>query len=335
MKTRVNPFAPVYRACNERPWQDKVRDLPGAPTHVDVELTNRCNFRCLMCATRVRRERKGQGDMAEAVFDKLAAECATLAIPMRVIGWGEPTLHPKWLALLGRAKAKGIMLHFCTNGGRITEAEMAALIDMGLESMKFSFQGLDAAGYREMRNTDFFEALTAKVRRFAELRGERDLPFLHVSTTITNETPAQVQAFEQKLGRYADLVTVGRTFFDTVDLEDCDYSAEERARLDRLKGTQSVVKAHPAFCPEVFDKLTVNFDGTVSACCRDFDHQMLAGELAAMSLVDCWNSAAMRGYRALLAERRYEALPLCRTCYDYMGLTLPGLQDPDRAGDKA
>ncbi|MDD4951019.1 MAG: radical SAM/SPASM domain-containing protein [Desulfovibrionaceae bacterium] len=324
---RKNPFQPVYDACNLRDPQDKVENLPAWPTHVDLELTNNCNFRCLMCAQRVPLRNKAKGFMAEPVFERLVSELKGPAIPVRVIGWGEPTLHPKWLKFVDQAKQAGLMVHFCTNGGLIDRAQMRALADMGLESMKFSFQGVDRKSFREMRNRDYFDQLRAKVRAFSELRGDRPLPFLHISTTITYESADQVRAFRREMSEYADLVTVGRTFFDTVDPDQGDFTDSEKELLARLMPKESVVKRHPKFCPEVFDKLTVNWDGTVSACCRDFDNLMLAGDLRTQSLQECWVSERMEGYRRLLAQRKYQALALCRTCYDYMGLSLPGLQE--------
>ena len=72
----------------------------------------------------------------------------------------------------------------------------------------------------------------------------------------------------------------------------------------------------PSCCSEVFNKLSINWDGTVSACCADYDNLMLVGDIRTDSLKDIWNGPAMNGYREIIAQNRHWTLPLCRNCYD-------------------
>lgn len=67
-------------------------------------------------------------------------------------------------------------------------------------------------------------------------------------------------------------------------------------------------------CPEVFGKLSVNWDGTVSACCGDYDNKMLVGDVKENSLEKIWHSSKMNHYRKMLKEMRHSELPLCRNC---------------------
>jgi radical SAM protein with 4Fe4S-binding SPASM domain len=86
-----------------------------------------------------------------------------------------------------------------------------------------------------------------------------------------------------------------------------------------LKEEESVVKAHFQ-CQEVFDKLSINWDGTVSACCTDYDDKMLIGNIEDQSASTIWNNDKMNHYRSMLLEMRHEELDLCKTCYGYHGL---------------
>lgn len=46
-----------------------------------------------------------RGFMPENVFDRLLANIEKYQIAgVRVIGWGEPTLHPKWFSMLENIK---------------------------------------------------------------------------------------------------------------------------------------------------------------------------------------------------------------------------------------
>jgi len=322
---RTNPFAPYYRVMNTIDPLDKLKNLPDFPRLMDVELTNICNFHCLMCPVGTNVQVRPKGYMSEEVFNRVLDQAALHATPLRFILWGEPTLHPRWLDWMETAVARGVLVHFNTNGSRITEDDMRRLVASGVQSVKFSFQGVDQASYREMRNTDYFEELLAKVKLLYEIRGDAPFPYIHVSTTITYEGPELVAAFRERVSAFTDKVTVGRTELERFDVSGAKLSEEERAALTRMKSEEHLVRKHPK-CPEVFDKLSVYWDGRVSPCCRDFDGYMLLGDVQSQPLAELWKSEQVAFYRDCLAKGEYDRFKLCKVCWDYHGLQTPGLQ---------
>lgn len=322
---RTNPFDPVYKTMNTLSPVDKLANMPPFPRMMDVELTNVCNFHCLMCPVGIGTQQRPKGTMSEEVFSRVLDQAAAHGCHLRFILWGEPTLHPHWLEWMGRAVASGVYVHFNTNGSRIGEDDMHRLVEMGLHSIKFSFQGVDRKSYREMRNTDYYEELLGKVKRLYEIRGDSPSPYLHVSTTITYEGPELVKAFRERVGAFTDKVTVGRTELARFDASSARLSAEETALLERMKREDKLVRKHPR-CPEIFDKLSVYWDGRVTACCRDFDGAMLLGDVLETPLEEIWRSPRLAAYREALAREEYDRFPLCRVCWDYHGLQTPGLQ---------
>lgn len=315
MPQRANPFAPVYGCLNAGDGPDRLRNIPPFPRLLDVELTNACNFHCLMCHTGTSAISRGTGFLTEALYRKLLDEIRPYRTPLRFIRWGEPTLHPQWLEFMAMAKAQGSLVHFNTNGSRLTSEAMASILRLGIDSLKFSLQGIDARSYAQMRNVDFFEELLDIAARFKALRGDAISPFLHVSTTVTWETPEMVEAFVRRVSPLVDLVTVGKTVLDHIPLDKVRLSPEEIDRLAMLKECQSVSRRHP-ICPEVFGKLSMNWDGTISACCGDYDNLMLVGDLAQDSLENIWRSRRMRAYQEILASMEHDRLPLCRHCWE-------------------
>ncbi|MBF0322051.1 MAG: SPASM domain-containing protein [Magnetococcales bacterium] len=325
MYERINPFDPIYRRANTGNLADKLRNLPDFPYFIDLELTNTCDFRCLMCPTGTHLQRRTKGFMSDTTFYRLLAGVRERRTPLRFIRWGEPTLHPHLLQYLEAAHTAGILTHMNTNGNSLDDAMLDALLEIPLDCIKFSFQGVDAASYREMRNTDFFAGLIERIKKLHAKRGDRPAPFMQISTTVTYETREQIAAFRRLVEPYVDLVSIGRTILGHLDASKMKCSAADKETLLRLQTQESVVKKHK-LCPEVFDKLSINWDGQVTACCTDYDNFMIIGDLATDSLEEIWQSERMHHYRVLLADMRHEELPLCRTCYDFMGLDTPGLQ---------
>lgn len=325
--TRYNPFDAIYDKINLTESVDKLRHLPVFPIIVDVELTNLCNFKCLMCPVGTKAQQRQPGFMADTLFSKLLEEAALHRTPLRFILWGEPTMHKKWLVYLIATKKRGLPVHFNSNGSLITDEQMEQLVAHQIDSVKFSFQGVDRKSYREMRNCDFFPTLIDRVAALHRIRGENPFPFIHVSTTITYESRAQVEKFQRKLEKITDKITVGRTELERFDVSKGTLSKQEMATIDKLKSQEKLVKKHPNCCPEVFDKLSVHWDGVVSACCRDFNDVMAVGNLEEQTLAEIWCSKKLQYYRQQLAEKKYEKFELCRNCFDYHGLQTPGLQN--------
>ena len=326
MIERSNPFSPIYQSCNSGNSKEKLVTLPDFPRLIDIELTNTCNFRCLMCPTGNMTQIRKKGFMKDSVFNKILDEIKDRLTPLRFIRWGEPTMHPKFLDYIHKAKQLNILCHINTNGSFLNEENITEVIDTGLDSIKFSFQGVDRKSYKEMRNIDYFEDLIEVVSSFYKIRGKREKPYIHVSTTITYEDKNSVLKFKDTFSKITDLTTVGRTNLEHVDPEKTRLSKDNIETLRRLKEKETLVKKYLE-CPEVFDKLSINWDGTVSACCEDYDNKMLVGDINKDKLEVIWKSEKMNSYRVTLSNMGHDSLELCRTCYDYAELQTPGLQN--------
>lgn len=258
--------------------------------------------------------------MAENIYSQIINEIAPYKTALRFSRWGEPTLHKKFYEYMTIAKNNGIMCHLNTNGSLLNSEGINRLLDLKLDSIKFSFQGTDEKTYGEMRYGQSFNKLYETVKLFYELRGNLPYPYMHASTTITYETPEMVVAFKEKLSPYCDLVTVGHTMLSHISAEMTNLPKEAKKLLRILKEKESIEKVYK-LCNEIYDKLSINWDGTVSACCVDYDNFMIVGDLNESSLQDIWkNSEKLKEYREMLNENRHAEMSLCKHCYDTMNL---------------
>ena len=313
----MNPFAALYDACNHGTGKDKLAGLGDGPRIVDVEPTNACNFRCLMCPTGNKAMKRDTGVMAPETFHALA-DMLPPGTGVRFIGWGEPLMHPDIVRFVNICHRKGLLTHLNTNGSHLDGSLASRLVAAGLTSIKFSFQGVERQSYREMRNTDFFDGLFETVKMFHRVRAGT-YPFIQVSTTTTYETAEQVEAFRKLFAPICDHLSVGRTIFAHMDLGAARLRPDEADMLQRLSGYEPKLK-HPDPCPEVYDKLTVAWDGTVRVCCNDYDGHTVLGNVNTHSLAEIWRHPVIEEYRARLADGEYSG-PLCGGCFDYMETT--------------
>ncbi len=136
---RVNPFRRIYDDEGFRGVLKNKKRIRPFPYLVDIELTNICNLKCIFCGQQVMK--RPRGFMSKKVFEKIIGECKQFRSPVRFIRWGEPFLHPKIIEFARLAKCEELPVHITTNGLVITEGQMKEMVNIGVDSLIFSFQG--------------------------------------------------------------------------------------------------------------------------------------------------------------------------------------------------
>ncbi len=300
---RHNPFNDIY----EDPTYNSF-EPPRFPRIVDIELTNHCNMNCWFCCQQSMTRPKGF--MEDEIFAKVAVECAFWKSAIRFIRWGEPFLHKDIFKYIYLAKSLSIPVHITTNGFLVDGKKAGEILRCDLDSIIFSFQGVSVEGYMEMRNasrevaTKVFDNLCNLVK----LRGKREKPYIQATTTITDETEEYVDVFINHWFEVGvDAVGVGKTNLHRVSNDKTkELVPQETISLEHFR------------CTEVYQKLSVDWDGKVSCCCGDPDNYMTIGDISnpKETLYVTWvDSKQLKLIRALLENNGHRALSLCKDCY--------------------
>lgn len=311
---RKNAFRDVYDNENFKKVLVNRKTPAAFPFLVDIELTNVCNNQCIFCGQQTMTREKGF--MSEEIFKKAVDECAEHNTSIRFIRWGEPFLHPKIIDYCRYIKEKGLMLHITNNGLAIKTEDMQALIDLEVDSIIFSFQGATKQEYEKMRNNKLYDLLVERISEFVKIRGERAKPFLHISTTVTSESPSEIESFVERWLKIADSAGVGRTNLSKLSVDQIK-SMEVLGKLELLKKQETIAKKYVP-CTEVYQKLSVDWDGKVACCCGDYDNYLTVGDIKHDTLYNVWhNSEELKAIRTLLDKGRHKCLTLCSRCYHF------------------
>lgn len=316
----MNPLQHLYDQFNTGDPGAKYATLPEFPLMIDVELTSACNFRCNFCPTGLGLVTRPAGLMSSTTWQKMVDECAPYGTALRMIGWGEPLLHPNVVSFINYASEKGLLTHLNTNASKLTPRLAEALVDAGLSSIKFSFQGIDRASYSEARQADFFDGMLTAIGWMSLARGHRKLPYIAASTSTTSETPEQIEAFRERMEPMVDYLSVGRTVFDFLDGHAGRLRPRQRELFDKARAHDSAPKVHPDPCPEVYSKLSIAWTGEARVCCNDWDGETNLGKIGETPISEIWRDKVIESYRERLARKKYTG-PLCSVCFDYQSLT--------------
>lgn len=87
-----------------------------------------------------------------------------------------------------------------------------------------------------------------------------------------------------------------------------------------MREQETLSKVHLQVCPEVYDKLSINWDGSVTACCGDYDNMLIVGDLKEKTLQEIYQGERINMIREIISRDAYDEIPLCSTCYQYIEL---------------
>lgn len=282
-----NPFAEIYQSWVNSDYTPD--NYPEAPNTIDIELTNLCNLKCKMCPTGQRKLKRGLGYMTNFTFRQILDSAEAFRPAIRFIRWGEPLMNKNWPYYVNEVKRRGLLCHITTNGHLLTNGAIHELFMTNLDSIKISFQGYDWMEYEDYRGVDYMDVLYKQLEVLKRKKNNKK-PFVVVGTTVEKPDYRRTELFKQRFGEVADLVLVSKTF----DL------SEKRDKVPQ--------------CYEVYNKLSVDWDGTITACCGDYDRFMKLGNIKNKELLDVWNGDKLKRIREKLYNGNLKGLPLCQKC---------------------
>ena len=321
-----DPFHPIYSDSKWLyPYEGPVRDFPFI---LDLETTNHCNLDCVFCSRQLITSKLGR--IATDTFRRIVDEAAAHGAAVRLNGWGEPFIHTEIVEQIRYAHARGCLTMIYTNGTLLTEAKAEALIEAGLDEMKFSMQGLNKHQYEEMREGATYEKFRGQVKLMHEVRERRGArrPFITLLTSVITkdwleETP---EAYRDEWFAYVDKLAIDHTVFTFV---------EELARVKKYLPYHAVERTYVP-CANIAIMLSLNWKGDILICNQDYDadpHYVL-GNLRDMTIHEAWHSPKMNAQREAVGRGlRHAEFRLCRVCYPntkkYDGLKV-ALREPGK-----
>lgn len=285
-------------------WQ-AVRAALKFPRRINVELTNHCNQRCVLCPRQA--FTRPLGFMEGSVFERIVAECAGQETALWLHFLGEPLLHPGAAALVARAKEAGVrQVGLSTNGVSLAGERAEALLRAGPDRLECSMDAIDREGYREIRGRDHFHRVSRNVRAF--LRTRRALGLEKPVVSIQFMRTPDVEA------RLAEIVASWRADLGPRDFVMTIRPASFGGAIPVPERTGAGVRPP---CAWLFESLMVMQDGTVTMCGADWDATAPLGSLHESSLTEIWHGAEARRRREAHLAGRFSEVGPCAGCEDW------------------
>lgn len=297
-----------------------------------IEVTNRCNLRCVMCplSDPDYRPPGGYRHLSLSYFSQILDHLGSTLEAVSLQGLGEPLLNPGLSALVAEAVSRGIDVSFVTNGLLLTEEKAKDLIEAGLHRIIFSIDGSTEATYRHIRRGGSLDQLFQNLQGLMALKARlaSDRPEVGVMTVALKDNQEEIPAIVERVASFGVLDVTVKHILEGAGCED-EAKGLTHSEVQRLrKALLSVVKRTGArvtlpsgalsnepstrTCQWPFEAVYVKANGEVGPCCFGYD------EVHSNAFQDSgdaiWNSAPLRMFRETFVARVPD---LCLRCPAY------------------
>lgn len=292
------------------------REDPPAPKSVKIELTARCNFRCAYCARA--QDLRQVGDMDTTFFERVVLEMREAGVEeLGLFYLGESFLCP-WLphAVRYAKHIAGFPYVFLTsNGSAATPERVAAVMESGLDSLKWSLNYADKEQFVQIARVKpkLFDRVLENIRSASQVRED-----LGCDTGLY----ASYIAYDGEQGkRMIDVVEQVRPYVDEIYAlplygqagpQDSPVTSTGMAAVGGNSGRLENARP-PLPCWAVFQEGHITYDGKLSACCWDHSDGLSMADLNSVSFMQGWHSDKFRALRSAHLAEDVRKTP-CREC---------------------
>lgn len=271
--------------------------INGFPRVLGVEVTNRCNLKCIMCA-RAEMTRK-LGDMGFELFKKIIDEAQGYLEFVWLQDLGESFLHKDIFRMIEYCRKKGVRTGISTNGTVMNQDIIEGIATSGLDYLMFGFDGAIKQTYEKVRVNACYEEVITNIKTFIKNKLSRNLrTFLVIQCIYMQETEGEIENFKG-LWHIKGV--------DALRIRQITYSGDKA-------GTRFINENRKWPCYWPWSNPHIKWDGIVVPCCQDTNADYALGDLKQHSLRKLWNNEKMQKLRELLIAGEYEHSSICRRC---------------------
>jgi radical SAM protein with 4Fe4S-binding SPASM domain len=186
-----------------------------------------------------------------------------------------------------------------TNGTLLTRDLALKIIEAGIDWIIISVDGITKSTYESIRKGADFEALMKNIINLKLLMSEIDNPpKLRIQICKQSENAHEIEDWKKFFGRIADKIRVGN--------------------LHDPQGKRGYNVDSPKSCGQLWQRLTIAWDGSIYPCPSDFLGKCKLGNIKYNSIGDVWHSSYLNMMRKILAKKGRKYGPtICQKCSSY------------------
>jgi MoaA/NifB/PqqE/SkfB family radical SAM enzyme len=293
-----NPSLPRGEAGDGPRWSMPFAETPRC---IQLETVTVCNAKCPFCPQH--EIRRDPPRMPDETWRKIVDDTRGLGVTYRPFLTNEPFVDKRQPEIVRYIKERDptARVEYNTNGELLSEELGRALLEAGVDIMRFSIDGLSRETYEPSRVGVSYDRVYERVPRFLEIwdaEGHRDRCFTEVRIIEVPENRHEIadyRAFWEP--RCTEVVVTG--------LYRWPWTGQRREDVMRKP------------CLKILDEMFFYSNGNATICCWDVHERAVIGNVRERPVLDIWRSYAANQLRALLDDGRRDLIHLCSRCDAY------------------
>ena len=292
-------------------YTQKKTELSFYPDRMYLELTNHCNFECIMCPNGRGLMKREKGfidyDLCTRIIDEMAPHVHTIVLH----SWGESLLHPRVFDIIKYCGKYDVRTELSTNTSLLNKDMDRKIIDSGLSMIYLCIDGVTKDTYEHVRKNGNYEKSVSNVEDFLKIKRDTKSkkPFVNLQTVIMKETSGDIEDFKKKWSVEG---------VDKINLKPLDTwggQISEINKLDLNGKDENNGEEKRLHCPNLWYHIYIFWDGSLVCCERDFDVVSPLGNVRD-GVMKVWNGSKMQELRRKHINSDLEDIPSCRNCHE-------------------
>lgn len=284
IKERIDSIAFNVEGNNVYP------DIPNK--NLLIEISNKCNNQCIFCANR--RMTRKIGDISPDLLHKILLEAYELGV--REVGFyttGEPLINDNLPSYIKMAKNIGFEYIYITTNGLLAKLDkIKSLIDLGLNSIKFSINAINSTDYKFIHANNCFDKVINNLTELYKYKKEFKQDFnIFVSYVATKYTEYDNNIIEQYFRDKCDkaIIVNVRNQSGMVPLIEENLKCVNQS--NKIKAERNMP------CHYTFKTINISYEGYLTACCTDFQNYLAYADLNETTLKEAWHNSVITDFR--------------------------------------
>jgi len=243
--------------------------------------------------------------MSWELFEKIIFQIREDARVIQLYWMGESFFHPQLIDMIKLCKAKTSAKVMLSTNGSILKCDIIdAMLKSGIDEVIISLDAADEQKiYEVIRVGGHLASVNSNVEYLLSKNNNRVHIVLQFIDMFINRSEREI--FKQKWIQANCTVSIQCLYTWSNQIPSLNLASDNLS---------PVVKKERVPCADLWNKVSIHWDGNVSACCFDWHSTLLLGDTNKESLIDIWNGESAKTLREMHCSGKYSDIPLCKEC---------------------
>jgi len=254
--------------------------------------------------------------MSQKIFNRIISRIKKENFPINKVffsGLGEPLTDPRLVSRIEAIKKLNFPVKLYTNASLLTPKISQRLVDLGLDEINISFNGVNPDQYQQVMGLDFSKT-TKNINTLLKIKREysSQLPVIQISSIIVKENKDDIKKHLRNWSAKVDSATVSLA-------HQWGGGVKINSQFYPPAGGLNSKFIYP--CRSLWHTFNLDSQGNFVLCCRDYESKYILGNIQTDTFVAIQKSPILKRFQRLHLKYSQAKLPqICQKCnFPYQG----------------